>query len=152
MIDLTLKRIAKRQGYTIGRLYINNQYFCDTLEDEYRGLTQDMTEDEIKSIKIKGRTAIPSGTYVVRLDIVSNKFSKKAAYKFIGGKVPRLINVPGYSGILIHIGNDANDTEGCILVGRNTVVGKVLESTKTFKALMKELYKDKSREVTITII
>jgi hypothetical protein len=83
----------------------------------------------------------------------SPRFSKKAAYKYIGGRLPRLVNVPGYQGVLIHIGNSAKDSSGCLLVGKNTQVGKVLQSTDTFRALyakMKEA-KERGEEITITI-
>ena len=62
-MKLELKRIAKRSTYTIGRLYIDGVYFCDTLEDTDRGLTSEMSEAEIKRIKVYGQTAIPTGTY-----------------------------------------------------------------------------------------
>ena len=76
---------------------------------------------------------------MVTLNVQSPRFAKKAMYRFCNGYLPRLINVPAYDGVLIHIGNMANDTDGCILVGKNTQVGKVLESTATFKALYAKL-------------
>lgn len=150
-MKLTLKRIAKKSSYTIGKLYIDGVYECDTLEDTDRGLTQDMLLSEIKENKIKGVTAIPSGTYGITLNVISPKFSKRSQYKSIGGKLPRLLNVPGYEGVLIHIGNTAQDSEGCILVGQNSVVGKVLNSTATFNALYKKLKAAKDK-ITIEII
>lgn len=138
-MELTLKRIARREKYTIGRLYIDGKYFCDTIEDKDRGLSQELPVTVNKNLKRRGVTAIPVGRYRVTLDVVSPKFSKKIAYQFCGGKLPRLINVPAFDGVLIHIGNTANDTEGCILVGKNTEVGKVLQSTVTFRALYEEL-------------
>ena len=150
-MKLTLKRIAKKSSYTIGKLYIDGVYQCDTLEDTDRGLTQDMPLSEIKENKIKGVTAIPSGTYDITLNVVSPKYSKRSQYKSIGGKLPRLLNVPGYEGVLIHIGNTAQDSEGCILVGQNSVVGKVLNSTATFNTLYKKL-KAAEDKITIEII
>lgn len=150
-MKLTLKRIAKKSSYTIGKLYIDGVYECDTLEDTDRGLTQDMPLSEIKKTKIKGVTAIPSGTYDITLNVVSPKFSKRSQYKSIGGKLPRLLNVPGYEGVLIHIGNTAQDSEGCILVGQNSVVGKVLNSTATFNTLYEKL-KAAEDKITIEII
>lgn len=138
-MELTLKRIARREKYTIGRLYIDGKYFCDTIEDKDRGLSQALPVTVNKNLKRRGVTAIPVGRYRVTLDVVSPKFSKKTAYQFCGGKLPRIINVPAFDGVLIHIGNTANDTEGCILVGKNTEVGKVLQSTVTFRALYEEL-------------
>ena len=100
---LFLKRIAKREKYTIGRLYINGLYFCDTLEDKDRGLDSSMNVNTIKEKKVYGETAIPVGEYEITLDVVSPKFSK---YKFYmdtcEGKLPRLLDVKGFEGVLIH--------------------------------------------------
>lgn len=134
-MELLLKRIAKRNTYTIGKLYIDGVPFCDTLEDTSRGLCQNMSLDEIKRLKIVGKTAIPTGTYPVTLAIQSPRFSKKKQYAFCKGYLPRLLNVKGYEGVLIHIGNTDKDTEGCILVGENKKVGMVLNSTATFTKL-----------------
>jgi hypothetical protein len=104
-MELELKRIAKRDTYTIGRLSINGQRFCDTLEDTDRGLDQKMSLAVLKARKRKGITAIPTGRYKVTLGVKSPKYSKRPAYNFCEGYVPRLINVPAYEGVLIHIGN-----------------------------------------------
>ena len=138
---LTLKRIANRKDYCIGKLYINGKYFCDTLEDVDRGLDDSMTEDEIKQIKIKGETAIPTGIYTVLLT-----YSPK--YKKI---MPLINNVKGYSGIRIHSGNSSKDTEGCLLVGKNTVVGRLTDSRNTYNALFKRLQQKGSNKITIEI-
>ena len=139
-MKLTLKRIAKKKTYTIGKLYIDDVYFCDTIEDVDRGLYQGQNLDLIKKIKIPNKTAIPRGTYKITLNVVSPKYSKKKIYQEIcNGRVPRLLNVPGYEGVLIHIGNTAEDSAGCILVGENKQVGKVLNSTETFKRLYNKI-------------
>ena len=150
---LTVKRIAKRDGYTIGRLYIddNPKPFCDTLEDTERGLEQAMPLDMIRRTKVPGETAIPVGTYELSMRHISPKYSKKKAFAFTGGVMPRLLNVPGYEGVLIHSGNTAADSEGCILVGENKAVGKVLNSMATFKALWSVLNQRKSEPITITM-
>lgn len=152
-MKLTLKRIARKEGYTIGRLYIddNPKPFCDTLEDTDRGLEQAMPLDMIKRIKVKGETAIPTGTYELSMRHISPKYSRKKAFAFTGGVMPRLLNVPGYEGVLIHSGNTAADSEGCILVGENKAVGKVLNSMATFKALWSVLNQRKSEPITITV-
>lgn len=137
-MKLRLKRIAKKDGYTIGKLYINDKYFCDTLEDKDRGLQQSMSLDIIKKMKEYGSTAIPTGVYAINMNIISPRFKNKPPYNNYQGRVPRIMNVKGFEGVLIHIGNTAKDTEGCILVGKNKQVGKVLESTQTFNVLMQK--------------
>ena len=132
---LTVLRIANKPTYTIGKLYIDGCYFCDVLEDTDRGLDDDMKESEILKKKIKGQTAIPTGTYPVKITY-SPKYKKN---------MPLIENVKGYSGIRIHSGNTHKDTEGCVLVGKNKEVGKVLESRKTYNALYKILSETKER-------
>ena len=151
-VELLLERIAKRKLYTIGKLYINGEYFCDTLEDTDRGLTSDMSGEEIMAIKIKGKTAIPTGTYEVTLGVKSPKFSTskyQKQYGFCNGYLPRLLKVPGYEGVLMHIGNTPEDTDGCLLVGENKVKGEVVNSTNTFKKLYKRI--NNYGRITITI-
>lgn len=141
-MEILLQRVAKKDKYTIGKLYINDQYFCDTLEDTDRGLTQSMTEQQIKSKKVYGETAIPTGIYRVIISY-SNRFKKQ---------MPLLLNVPGFAGIRIHTGNTEKDSLGCILVGKNKAVGKVLESRDTYNKLFSILQKaDKKETIKITI-
>ena len=118
-MQILIQRHALKEGYTIGRMEINGQYFCDTLEDTDRGLSEEMSEDEIAALKVKGATAIPTGTYRIDMQTRSPRF---------GRVLPRLINVKGYAGVLIHSGNTAADTEGCILVGLNRERGKLIGS------------------------
>ena len=149
-MKLTVKRIAKKPTYTIGKLYIDGVYFCDTVEDTDRGLFQGQSLDLIKKIKISNKTAIPTGTYKLTLNVVSPKYSKKAIYQEIcKGRVPRLLDVPGYDGVLIHIGNSADDSSGCILVGQNKVVGKVINSTETFRKLYNKIKGQKDLTIKI---
>lgn len=139
-MNIELRRIAKKATYTIGRLYVDNVYECDTIEDRDRGLTSDMSVEQIRKIKVASQTAIPSGKYKVTINVVSPKFSQKAYYKkACGGKVPRLLDVKGFDGILIHTGRDENSSAGCIIVGRNTVVGKVTDSTTCWERLYRKL-------------
>lgn len=126
---LTLIRIANRPTYCIGKLYIDGKWFCDTLEDTDRGLDDTMDVETILGLKVYGMTAIPTGIYVVQLT-----YSPK--YKKI---LPLITNVKGYAGVRIHSGNTEKDTEGCVLVGKNKEVGKVLDSRKTFNLLMKKI-------------
>lgn len=134
-MELKLRRKAKRDTYVIGDLNVDEVFFSNTLEDTDRGLTSDMTDEQIEEIKQKGITAIPTGRYKVVMNIQSPKFSKYKQYEFCDGYLPRLVDVPGFEGVLIHIGNYPKDTDGCILVGKNTVKGAVMESTVTFKKL-----------------
>lgn len=149
MIKLKLQRTFKGVSYTIGKLYLNDKYFCDTLEDTDRGLRSTMSVEEIEKIKVYSQTAIPTGTYKIDMNTVSPKFKDRAWAKPYGGKLPRLINVKGYSGVLIHVGNKPEDTLGCILVGENKVKGQVINSTAAFNRLMTELSKDSNIELTI---
>lgn len=138
-MEILVKRIAKREKYTIGKMYIDGIYFADTLEDKDRELKQDMPLEEIKKIKISGETAIPTGKYKVIVNI-SPKFKRS---------LPRLINVPGFEGVLIHRGNTPADTAGCILVGENKVKGKVINSTPYESKLVQMLRNQ--HDITITI-
>lgn len=143
-MKLLLRRIFKGPRYTIGKLFINGVYECDTLEDQDRGLTSQMSLEEIKAKKVYGVTAIPTGTYSINMTTVSPKFKDRAWAKPYKGILPRLENVEGYEGVLIHVGNKAEDTLGCILVGENKVKGQVINSTATFYELMTVLLKAQS--------
>ena len=118
---MKLERIYLKETYTIGRLFIDDIFFCDTLEDTYRDLAKEQ--------KIAGKTAIPCGVYKVILSS-SNKFKKV---------LPELLNVPNFTGIRIHNGNSIEDTEGCILVGKNKVKGGLIESKNALDNLMDKL-------------
>lgn len=132
-------RIYNCKDYCISRIYVNDTYVCDAIEDTDRGLDQSMTLAEIKKRKVYRMTAIPVGTYRLTMNVQSPKFSQYAYYKkFCKGYLPRLLNVPGYDGILIHRGSSANSSAGCIIVGYNTVKGKVTDSQKAWEKLMKE--------------
>lgn len=149
---LKLDRKYKKDTYTIGYLYVDGVRFCNTLEDRDRGLKESDSLSMIKSRKVYGETAIPTGTYVVTLDVVSGKYASSDWYrKLCGGKMPRLLGVPGFEGILIHPGNTALDTLGCILVGRNTVKGKLTASRETFAALYAKMTAAAKRGERITI-
>lgn len=152
-MKLLLRRIFKGPRYTIGKLFINGVYECDTLEDQDRGLTSQMSLEEIKAKKVYGVTAIPTGTYSINMTTVSPKFKDRAWAKPYKGILPRLENVKGYEGVLIHVGNKAEDTLGCILVGENKVKGQVINSTATFQELYSVMLKAKllGEELSLTI-
>ena len=147
-MELILTRIAKRKAYTIGRLCIREQvmdeylpgtadkYFCDTLEPTWRDYANG-------AYKVKGKSAIPEGRYAVVISY-SPKFKQW---------LPILLGVPKFSGIRIHAGNTAKDTEGCILVGENREVGKVINSRKWLYELKQKIVeaKDRGEAVWITI-
>ena len=129
-MKLTLKRIALRSTYTIGRLYVDGNYFCDTLEDTVRDLNKNGKFDNGEK-KVYAKTAIPYGTYEIKWTY-SPRFKKYT---------PQLMNVPSFEGIRIHAGNTSADTEGCLLLGENKKVGMVLNSRATinkFYQLIKE--------------
>ena len=152
-MELILERIAKRKTYTIGRLYIRRQvmdeyrpgeakdYFCDTLEPTWRDYKNG-------AYKVKGRSAIPEGRYAVVISY-SPKF---------GAWLPILLGGPEFNrkwqGIRIHAGNCSEDTEGCILVGKNREVGKVLDSRIWLHRLKQKIVeaKAKGEAVWITIM
>lgn len=136
---VTLRRIAFKETYTIGKLYIDGNYFCDTIEDVDRHLDDSMTEEEIKKNKVYGETAIPYGMYKVTITY-SPKFKKN---------LPLLEGVKGFSGIRIHSGNTAKDSLGCIIVGKNKKVGMVLDSRVTMEKLMKAF--DTKENIWLTI-
>ena len=147
-MELILKRIAKRKTYTIGRLYIRqqvddeylpgteDQYFCDTLEPTWR-------DYEHGAYKVKGRSAIPEGRFAVVISW-SPKFE---------AWLPILLGVPKFEGIRIHAGNTAKDTEGCILVGKNKLVGQVVDSRIWLHRLKQKIVeaKDRGEAVWITV-
>lgn len=135
-MKLRVERLWKKPTYTVGRLYVDDKLYCNTLEDVVRDLD--------KEAKVPGKTAIPAGTYKVIFNW-SPKF---------GRNLPRLLNVPHFDGILIHPGNTADDSAGCILVGKNTEVGRLTESRYTSDKL-NVLIEDAQRygeEITIEII
>lgn len=124
MLELVRCRVSPYG--TFGKLYVNDRFECYTLEP-------------VKTLFFKG--AIPVGTYKVTLNIKSPKFSSRWPYssKLIGGRLPRLLNVPNFEGILIHIGNFVKDTKGCILVGEKVNLMRLFNSTNAFLSLYKKL-------------
>ena len=140
-MKLTLKRIALRQTYTIGRLYVDGNYFCDTLEDTVRDLNKNGKFDNGEK-KVYAKTAIPYGTYEIKWTY-SPRFKKYT---------PQLMNVPSFEGIRIHSGNTSADTEGCLILGENKQVGKVLNSRATINKFYPIIKKACSKgKVTIEI-
>lgn len=151
-MEILVERKWKKPNYTIGVMSIDGKRFCETLEDVDRNLNSSMTVEQIKAIKKPNETAIPTGTYKITLDTFSPRFGNKSFYKKVcGGKLPRILNIKGFDGVLIHCGNTNLDTSGCILVGRNLEVGKVLKSQETFERLYRILKGNKDN-LTIKIL
>lgn len=150
-MELKLKRRYKGDGYTIGMLTVDGKYFCDTLENTDRGLDQSMTEANIRHIKVKRATAIPTGTYRIDMATKSPRFKARWWARQFGGIVPRLVGVKGFVGVLIHPGNTADDTDGCILCGENKVKGQVVNSAATYVRLVNAMLDALVRGETITI-
>lgn len=128
---IEIKRLYKKADYTIGKMYIDGEYFCDTLEDTDRGLTQLMTLSEIKEVKEYGRTAIPTGRYQVAYTY-SPRFKKH---------LPLLLQVPAFEGVRIHPLNTSKETEGCIGQGicDNPDKDWIRDSCKTFAKFLRIL-------------
>ena len=127
-MELRVERLWKKDKYTVGRLFVDGNMFCNTLEDRLRDLSAEK--------KISEQTVIYNW---------SPKF---------GRNLPRLLNVPYFDGILIHPGSTADDSAGCILVGKNTEVGRLTESRYTSDRLnvLIEDAQRKGEEITIEII
>lgn len=140
MLHFLLDRKWRKDTYTIGRLYVNGEFLCNTIEDVDRKLNQNMSATEIQRIKVAAETAIPTGTYAMRVTM-SPKFKRELV---------EIQNVPGFSGIRIHRGNTAQDSAGCLIVGENTSKGRVTNSTK-YELQITEMVK-KADYAYITII
>lgn len=143
-MKITVKRIFKGEKYTIGRLCIDGVYYCDTIEDTVRDLppTCPNTPRGVACAckgKVYAQTAIPAGMYRVSI-VYSPKFKRR---------LPYLHDVPHFIGILIHNGNDQGHSAGCLIVGKNKVKGKVLESKVTLDALLKKIAGQKNLTIEI---
>ena len=156
-MELVVDRKWKKQSYTISNLTIDGKWFCNVLEDKDRNLDSSMSIAKIRELKKPSITAIPKGTYEVTLDVISPKYCNNSFYKQVcNGKVPRLLNVKGFEGILIHVGDGprgADLSSGCLLCGYNKVKGQLRDGKEVFKKLYSLLKEAKSRgeKLTITI-
>lgn len=153
-MKILVHRKYKKADYCISNIYVDGEWFCSGLEDTDRELHQNLDLNIIKSRKIPGKTAIPTGTYKITLDIVSPKFSKYSYYMDVcDGKLPRLLNVPGFDGILIHVGSKHTNTSGCILVGYNKIKGGLTDGKEVFRKLYEKMKiaQKNNEEITIEI-
>lgn len=152
-MDIRVKRNRRTDKATIGSLSVDGVYMCDTLEDVDRGLKSTDSLADISKVKVRGETAIPSGRYAVTLKLRSPRFYSKAYYKrFCDGYLPRLLDVKGFSGVLVHRGSNESHTDGCILVGKAS--GNILvDSQRCFESLYMKLKEasDRGEAITITI-
>lgn len=140
-MEILVKRYKKGDKFTIGQMFIDHAYIADTLERTDRGLTDTMSINDITKNKVYGQTAIPEGTYKVIL-------SYSQRFKQI---LPELLDVKGFSGVRIHTGNTANDTIGCILVGRYIGGGYLTDSRMAFANIKNILSKNEEGDIKITI-
>ena len=142
-MKLKLERKYFKNTYTIGNLYVDGTFFSNTLEDKNRDVNKNGKFDNGET-KVYGETCIPFGTYKIVVNM-SPKFKRE---------LPRLLNVPSFEGVLIHRGNTAKDSAGCILVGENKAVGKVINSTPYEERLVKMMKTaiSKGEEIIIEIV
>jgi hypothetical protein len=139
MIKLKLVRDTFTDNTTIGKLYVNGEYFCETLEDKDRGLHQDLSVEENTRLKVYGETCIPYGKYKV---IVTPSVRLKRT-------LPLLVNVEGFQGIRIHKGNNKHHTLGCLILGTTRGVDAVYQSTVQEERIVKLLKDEKEIEIEI---
>lgn len=142
-MELRVERLWPRENYIVGRLYVNNEFFSNTLEDKIIDKNKNGIFDNGEK-KVYGESAIPYGKYKVVYNY-SPKF---------GRNLPRLLDVPHFEGILIHPGNTAKDSFGCILVGKNTSKGMLSESRYTSDKLNEiiDAAQKRGEEITIEIV
>lgn len=141
-MELRIKRKFLGENYTVGDLFVDGKFFCNTLEDANRDINKNGRFDNGET-KVYGKTCIPFGKYRIELKM-SPRFKRL---------LPRLLNVPSFEGVLIHRGNTVSDTSGCVLVGMNTTKGKVVNSTvyeKRLVELMKQAVK-RNEQLSIEI-
>lgn len=156
-MEILVYRKWKKPDYTVGRLSVDGVFMANTMEDIDRGLDDGMQDWMIRNKKIPNVTAIPTGRYKIDMETVSPKFSKYPFYMEVcQGKLPRIKNVKGFEGILLHVADGSKGAdllEGCIGIGLNKKVGQLCDGKETFKkvyALMKEAH-DRGETIYITI-
>lgn len=156
-LEIAIHRTYKKEKYTIGNITIDGANFSNSLEDRDRGLSKDMKLSDITKQKVYGETAIPTGRYEVTIDVFSPKFSKYPFYMEVcKGYLPRILNVPGFDGILFHVMDGemgAKLSLGCVGVGKNKIPGGLLEGKDYFKKFYQILLKAKKsgKKIFVTI-
>ena len=150
-MKVLIKRIFNNQKYCISHVYVDGVYVCDAIEDTDKGWNNMMSDAYIRNNKVYAKSAIPVGEYDITLNIVSPKFNQKPYYnKFCNGKLPRVLNVPGFDGILWHRGRTEKDSAGCLILGYNTIKGQVTNSQQAFEKLYKILQEANNNGEKIT--
>ncbi|MBW9199723.1 hypothetical protein EVD32_07445 [Bacteroidales bacterium SW299] len=129
-MEITLTRIDKQAGYTMGCMEADGEYVCDTLEPAWRDVGPGRP-----GVKIPGRTAIPEGRYPAVITW-SPRFR---------AWLPLLLHVPMFEGIRIHAGNTPDDTAGCILPGVSRSPGRVSESAAAVQRIKNLIVRAKQR-------
>ena len=144
MVNLRLERLYRKETYTIGRLYLNEAYFCDTLEDRDRDLNKDGDLEDEGEEKVMGETAIPYGRYHVEVTM-SPKFKRM---------LPLIHDVWGFVGIRIHRGRWPSHTAGCVLVGENKIKGGLINSQEYEENLTRILlnYQKVGEKIYINVV
>lgn len=140
-LNYELHRIFHNEKYTIGKLYENGVYICDTIEDTIRDYNKDGDLNDPGEGKVYGKTAIPFGTYEIKVTM-SPKFKRF---------LPRLLNVKHFEGILIHNGKNENSSSGCIIVGENKIKGEVINSTYWMNKITDNMLKVQKQGLKIFI-
>ena len=136
IMKLTLTRTTRRRGYTEGVLTDENgKHLADTLEPQWRALGRGEK-------KVAGKTAIPEGTY----DVVVTKSPRFGTY------LPLLVGVPGFEGIRMHAGNNAQtDSRGCILLGERNGAGMIINSRVTVRRVTEMMMREKKIRINIKL-
>lgn len=144
MLHFTLLRKYRKEAYTIGQLFENGVFLCNTIEDRDRGLNNNMSASAILKIKVSNETAIPTGTYLLNVS-ESPKFKRDLV---------EVVGVPGFVGIRIHKGATADHSAGCIIPGLNSIKGGVTDSQKYEELLTKKVKAaiSKNEQCYLTII
>ena len=133
-MNIWLQRFSSRSDTTLGLLIINSEFECFTLEDESR------------NIKVAGETRIPEGVYYIKKREVNSPLTKRYQSKYDFFDYHLMVqNVEGFEYVYIHVGNDDDHTEGCILVGDQAVNNNVtednnlLQSANAFKRVYEKI-------------
>lgn len=140
-MKIEIIRRWKKEGYTIGELYVNGVFRCNTLEPRDRGFNASMSSMSINEAKVPGKTAIPTGSYLCHVHWMLKKKKMR----------PQLYAVPGFWGIFFHEGNTIDDTRGCILLGENTSKGFLSRSKHHVITLTEEIQDCEDRQEMVWV-